>query len=161
MNTTKTILDNGILWKIINSHFEENPQCLVGHHIESFNDFYKKSIQQIFHENNPLILSSKYDEVIGDYRYQCIMYFGGKDGSKIYFGKPIIYDDKNAHYMYPNEARMRNMTYGMTIHYDVEIEFVRILEEGEEPILLGTEFLPQEEVKAGGGIRRRRTQLRG
>lgn len=42
MNTTKTILDNGILWKIINSLFEENPQCLVSHHIESFNDFYKK-----------------------------------------------------------------------------------------------------------------------
>jgi DNA-directed RNA polymerase II subunit RPB2 len=152
MNTTKTILDNGILWKIINSHFEENPQCLVSHHIESFNDFYKKSIQQIFHENNPLILSSKYDITIDDYRYQCIMYFGGKDGSKIYFGKPIIYDEKNAHYMYPNEARMRNMTYGMTIHYDIDIDFVRILEEGEEPVLLGTEFLQKEDIKSGGGI---------
>lgn len=72
------------------------------------------------------------------------MYFGGKDGSKIYFGKPIIYDDKNAHYMYPNEARMRNMTYGMTIHYDIDIEFVRILEEGEEPVLLGPEFLQKK-----------------
>ena len=26
--------------------------------------------------------------------------------------------------MYPNEARLRNMTYGMTIHYDVEVEFL-------------------------------------
>lgn len=25
--------------------------------------------------------------------------------------------------MYPNEARLRNMTYGVTIHYDVDVEF--------------------------------------
>jgi len=152
MDNQKTILDNGILWKILNSHFEENPQCLVAHHVESFNDFYKKGIHQIFRENNPLRLSSKYDIVIDDYRYQCIMYFGGKDGSKIYYGKPIIYDDKNAHYMFPNEARMRNMNYGMTIHYDIDIDFVRILEEGEEPVLLGPEFLQKEEITSGGGV---------
>ena len=152
MSNPKTILDNGILWKIVNSHFEENPQCLVAHHIESFNDFYKKGIQQIFHENNPLRLSSKYDVVIDDYRYQCIMYFGGKDGSKIYYGKPIIYDDKNAHYMFPNEARMRNMNYGMTVHYDIDIDFIRILEEGEEPVLLGPEFLQKADITSGGGI---------
>ena len=152
MDNQKTVLDNGILWKIVNSHFEENPQCLVAHHVESFNDFYKKSIQQIFHENNPLRLSSKYDATIDDYRYQCIMYLGGKDGSKIYYGKPIIYDDKNAHYMFPNEARMRNMNYGMTIHYDIDIEYIRILEAGEEPVLLGPEILQKEDITSGGGI---------
>ena len=26
--------------------------------------------------------------------------------------------------MYPNDARLRNMTYGITIHYDVEIDFI-------------------------------------
>ena len=30
------------------------------------------------------------------------------------------------HYMYPNEARLRNMTYGFTVHYDVDIEIVII-----------------------------------
>ena len=41
--------------------------------------------------------------------------------------KPIIYDEndgeKREHYMYPNEARLRNMTYGFTIHYDVDVKF--------------------------------------
>ena len=33
--------------------------------------------------------------------------------------------------MYPNEARLRNMTYGVTIHYDVEVEFDNVVyEEG-------------------------------
>ena len=54
--------------------------------------------------------------------------------------------------MFPNEARMRNMNYGMTIHCDIDIDFVRILEEGEEPVLLGPEFLQKEEITSGGGV---------
>jgi len=56
---------------------------------------------------------------------------GGKDANRIYYGKPMIYDDTNSHYMYPNEARLRNMTYGMTIHYDIEIDFITILDKTE------------------------------
>ena len=33
-------------------------------------------------------------------------------------------DDDRSHFMYPNEARLRNMTYGVTIHYDVEIDII-------------------------------------
>lgn len=126
-------------WKIINSHFHEDPHSLVRHHLESYNDFYNHDIFKIFKENNPVRLSTKYDESIEEYREQCLLYFGGKDGSKIYYGKPVIYDDTNAHYMFPNEARMRNMTYGMTVHYDIEVEIIRILEPGQEPTLIGLE----------------------
>ena len=130
-------MENSTLWKIINRQFEDNPNSLVTHHIESYNDFFQNGIYQIFKEKNPVIISSKYDKTIDNYYHQCIMYFGGKDGSKIYFGKPVIYDEHNSHYMFPNEARIRNMNYGMTIHYDIEIEFVRILKPGEEPTLVG------------------------
>ena len=56
------------------------------------------------------------DSKTGEYQYKCFLYFGGKEGNKIYYGKPIIYDDKKSHFMYPNEARLRNMTYGFSIH---------------------------------------------
>ena len=133
-------MENSTIWKIIDKYFEDNPQCLVRHHVESYNDFFKNGIFQIFKEKNPIRISTRFDENLNDYRSQCIMYFGGKEGNKIYFGKPVIYDDNdNSHYMCPNEARLRNMTYGMTIHYDVDIEFIDILDKNELPNIVGIE----------------------
>jgi DNA-directed RNA polymerase II subunit RPB2 len=134
-------MENQTIWKIIDKYFEDNPQCLVRHHIDSYNDFFKNGIFQIFKEKNPLRIQTQYDDEIGDYRNQCIMYFGGKTGDKIYFGKPVIYDDNQSHYMFPNEARLRNMTYGMTIHYDIEIEFIKNLRQGEQPNIPGFELI--------------------
>ena len=147
-------MDSSTVWKIINKYFEDNPQALVTHHVESYNDFFKNGIFQIFKEKNPITISSRFDKNIKDYRSQCIMYFGGKDGSKIYFGKPVIYDDKdNSHYMFPNEARLRNMTYGMTVHYDIEIEFITILEEGEMPNIIGIDDVDEaDEIFIGGEL---------
>ncbi len=126
------------IWEIIDKLFKENPEGLVAHHLESYNDFFKNGIFRIFKEKNPIRINSNYDAEIDDYRDQCIMYFGGKNGDRLYFGKPIVYDDKdNSHYMFPNEARLRNMTYGMTIHYDIEIEYINILKQGEQPFVIG------------------------
>jgi DNA-directed RNA polymerase II subunit RPB2 len=134
-------MDNSTIWKLMDKYFQDNPQSLVRHHTESYNDFFKNGIFQIFKEKNPLRIRTKFDKDINDYRSQCIMYFGGKNGDKIYFGKPVIYDDNNSHYMFPNEARLRNMTYGMTIHYDIEIEYIDILDKGQEPQLIGPDEL--------------------
>ena len=128
-------MDNTTLWKIIESHFNDNPQTLVRHHIDSYNDFFKTGIYQIFKEKNPIRIYSKLDPKTNEYKSECNIYLGGKNGDKLYFGKPVINDDNNVHYMFPNEARLRNMTYGMTIHYDIDIEFVDILSPGELPIL--------------------------
>ena len=119
---SRRIMDKNFVWNIIDKHFAENPQSLVRHHVESFDDFYKHSIYKIFKEKNPITIVSKYDESIGEYRSKCNMYIGGKNGDRIHFAKPVIYDS-NSHYMFPNEARLRNMTYAMTIHVDVDLEF--------------------------------------
>ena len=43
-NDTPLSLENNTLWRLIHTHFNENPQYLVSHHIESYNDFFKKEI---------------------------------------------------------------------------------------------------------------------
>ena len=114
-----------ISWKIIDRYFKDNPNNLVAHHLDSYNEFFKNGINRIFHENNPIRFIEREDESnVNNKRNECLLYLGGKDGRSIYFGKPIIYDDNNAHYMFPNDARLRNMTYGITIHYDVDVDFI-------------------------------------
>jgi DNA-directed RNA polymerase II subunit RPB2 len=108
---------------IIDKLFEDNPQLLVNHHINSFDEFYNQGIKRIFREKNPIKILKQQDPDTGDYALRCNLYLGGKNGDKLYYGKPIIFDDNREHFMYPNEARLRNMTYGITIHYDVVVEF--------------------------------------
>ncbi len=141
---------NHLTWNIIDKYFEDNPYCLVAHHLESYDDFYKNGIYKIFKEKNPVKLFSNYDETIHDYRNKCEFYFGGKSGDKLHFGKPNIYDKNNEHYMFPNEARLRNMDYSMTIHYDVDVEFIDILKDGEEPEMVGGNLEDNEEAHNGG-----------
>jgi DNA-directed RNA polymerase II subunit RPB2 len=119
-----------ISWKLIDKYFKDNPNNLVAHHLESYNDFFGAGINRIFRENNPIRFIEREDESNdSERRNECMLYLGGKDGTKIYYGKPIIYDDNNSHYMFPNDARLRNMTYGITVHYDVDVEFLYYVNE--------------------------------
>ena len=107
---------------IIDKLFEDNPNLLVKHQLDSYNNFFNIDIKNIFREKNPIKIMKNQDKY-NNYKLKCNLYLGGKEGDKLYYGKPIIYDDNRNHYMYPNEARLRNMTYGITIHYDVLVEF--------------------------------------
>lgn len=110
-----------INWDLIDKYFKNNPYNLVAHHLDSFNKFFSSDIFHIFRENNPFKFVAK--TVHADQTQDKILiYMGGKNADKIYFGKPVIYDLDNVHYMYPNEARLRNMTYGVAIHYDVDVD---------------------------------------
>jgi DNA-directed RNA polymerase II subunit RPB2 len=119
-------------WLIIDKYFNDNPNYLVAHHLDSYNSFYNEGLKRIFKEKNPIKLMKEQDPQTGEFALKCDMYLGGKNGDKLYYGKPIIYDENREHFMYPNEARLRNMTYGITIHYDVEVEFfIKNAETGE------------------------------
>ena len=145
------------IWDFIHHQFTDNENCLVRHHLDSYNDFYKRGIQQIFRDNNPLILQSglmqpglAQDD--GVYAHTCNIYLGGKDGSAIYYGKPIIYEQgtqgNRNHFMFPNEARLRNMSYSMSVHYDVEVEIISLV-----PVTASDAWSVEEEKESTGGAR--------
>jgi DNA-directed RNA polymerase II subunit RPB2 len=121
-----------VSWDLINKYFKHNPYSLVAHHLDSFNKFFSNDIFNIFRENNPFQFVAKTTDGLG-VSDKMLMYMGGRNADKIYFGKPVIYDLDNVHYMYPNEARLRNMTYGVAIHYDVDVD-VYSYEEGVEKV---------------------------
>ena len=129
-------MEESSIWRIIEIYFQNNPHALVRHHLDSYNQFYEKDLKQIFREMNPIRLDVDYDNEIKDFRSRCHLYIGGKEGNRVYLGKPVTNDENNPHYMLPNECRLRNMTYATTIHYDVEIDYTRILRPGETPTLV-------------------------
>ena len=119
------IIDNDkIIWSIIDKYFQDNKNILIKHHLNSFNQFFDKTIKNIFKEKNPIKILKELNETTGEYNLEVKMFFAGKEGEKIYYGKPIIFDDSRQHYMFPNEARIRNMTYGITIQYDVDVDLI-------------------------------------
>jgi DNA-directed RNA polymerase II subunit RPB2 len=129
-------------WLIIDKYFNDNPNYLVAHHLDSYNSFFKEGLPRIFKEKNPIKIMKEQDTKTGEFALKCDLYLGGKNGDKLYYGKPMIYDENREHFMYPNEARLRNMTYGITIHYDVEVDFyIKSKETGE--IELSTMTLPK------------------
>ena len=72
-------------WKLIDKYFIDNPTSLVDHHLESYNDFMNNGIQRIFTENNPIrIIENEGEDVNSETRNECLVYLGGKDGTKIY-----------------------------------------------------------------------------
>ena len=120
-------------WSVIHNYFESNPYYLTGHHLDSFNDFLENKIPQTLQQFNPQIL---YEEEIKDskdssgetnYKYTTEIYYGGRDGKNVYLGKPIVHRDINNKItnklMYPNEARLRNLTYAAHIFCDIEVIF--------------------------------------
>ena len=59
------------------------------------------------------------------------IYIGNSDGEGIHIRKPVIYDEndkgeKVASPMYPNEARLRNLTYSAPVTADVRIHILNI-----------------------------------
>jgi len=116
-------MDQQLAWNILDKYFQDNPSALISHHLESYNDFFNGGINRIFRERNPIKKVHNQNPDTKNYKFKANIYLAGKDGNRIYYGKPIIFDEQREHYMYPNEARLRNMTYGMSIHYDVEVDF--------------------------------------
>jgi len=112
-----------LIWNIIDKFFQDNPNILVKHHLDSYNDFFNNKIFNIFKEKNPIRIFKDQDPDSKEYKLQADIYIGGKDGDKLYFGKPIIFDENRTHYMFPNEARLRNMTYGTTLHVDIDVVY--------------------------------------
>ena len=122
-------MDSNLVWNVIDKFFENDKYTLVSHQLESFNDFFSEGIKNILNEKNPIKIIKKEDPKTKEYNYTCKLFLGGKDGSKLYFGKPIMNDgdddskSNNIQFLFPNKARLKNMTYGITVHYDVDVEF--------------------------------------
>ena len=134
-------------WSIIHNYFESNPYYLTGHHLDSYNDFLENKIPQTLQQFNPQTLyEEEFTNTSGgkDYKYKTEVYYGGQNGDKVYLGKPIVHKDVNNKVenklMYPNEARLRNLTYSSHIFCDIEVIFTIKNDDGTDEQVIQKNF---------------------
>ena len=115
-------------WDVVDNFFSFNKNYLTKHHLDSYNDFVMNKIPQTFSQYNPQILYKELDKETNEYKYEINIYYGGYDSSRVYIGKPIIVRNENdftvKKQMYPNEARMRNLSYSSHIFCDIVVDYI-------------------------------------
>ena len=127
-------------WSVIDSYFDVKRNYLTKHHIESYNDFILNKIPQTFSQYNPQTIYKEFSEELNQYRYSIKIFYGGETGNEIFIGKPIIYskvDGKEVKkQMYPNEARLRNLTYASHIFCNIVIKYEILDDMGEKSVII-------------------------
>jgi DNA-directed RNA polymerase II subunit RPB2 len=111
--------------KLLNMYYTTQDYPWTRHHIDSFDQFVSQDLSAIVKAENPFILLQ---EKIGDtdeYLYKAEIYVGGKEGDSIFIGTPTLslQNTKEVRLLFPNEARLRNLTYKSQVQADI---FVRI-----------------------------------
>ena len=123
-------------WDIIEKFIKENNyNALIRHHLESFDDFMDNKVEQIVKQFNPLSIYSDYDQNDNVYKNEIMIEFGN-----IYYNYPIINENNGStKKMFPNDARLRNLTYSCNLSVDLKI--VVIEDPQGEANIISTKFI--------------------
>jgi DNA-directed RNA polymerase II subunit RPB2 len=110
---------------LIDRYFRTVQYPYTRHHIDSYDQFMQQDLVSIVKANNPiLILKDLIDPDRNIYKYKVEIFVGGVDGTAIEIGTPTVSLQKTeeVRVLYPNEARLRNLTYASTVYADIIVK---------------------------------------
>lgn len=109
-------------WFLIEEYLKQyNKKELIRHHIDSYNNFIDSKINEIVKQPNPLVIYHEYDEKKNCYNYEIKIEF-----NDVYYSKPLIHENNGStSLMTPHQARLRNLTYSMTMFMDITITIIK------------------------------------
>ncbi len=119
---------------LIDKYFRTLPYVYTRHHLDSYDNFLKQDLTSIIKANNPiLILKDLIDPDRNIYKYKVEIYVGGEDAQQIEIGTPTVslQNTEEVRVLYPNEARLRNLTYASTVYADIVIKITYTNEMGQ------------------------------
>jgi len=123
-----------IFWELVKNYFETNKYFITKHHLDSYNDFVEHMIPRVLKTLNPIVLrKTREDKKTEKHRIE--LYVGKKDHTGIYFDHPTITNEGNTRLMFPNDARLHDLTYAVNLYCDIEIIHYNNGEKGETTLL--------------------------
>ena len=135
--------------KLLDTYFKTTDYPFTRHHIDSFDQFVAQDIPAILKSNNPILLLKELNPSTGTYMYRVEIFIGGRTGEEIEIGAPTIalQKGKEVRILFPNEARLRNLTYSSTVYATIRVELTITLPDqvataSAEPIILEFKRMP-------------------
>ena len=119
-------------WEILDKYYKDNKYYISNIQIDSYNNFIDNKISKTIRQFNPIINSFEDGKIIIE------SVIGGSlkkdndgndiilnDGKGIYYKNPIITDNnkEKSRILYPNECRLKNLTYSFNIYVDIIISY--------------------------------------
>jgi len=123
-------------WKVVDTYFKTNPYFLTKHHLESWDNFALHKLQNTIHVLNPFTVLKKQGSGGNSLTHEINVYIGGIDGKEISVSKPTYIDPLTGeqNIMYPNDARLRDMTYQSDIFANIVVRYITKKDNGEETV---------------------------
>jgi len=122
--------------KLLELYFSTFAYPFTRHHIDSYDQFLIEDFPAILKSNNPILILKELIPRTNTYMYRVEIFVGGLNGDEIEIGSPTIslQKTKEVRILFPNEARLRNLTYSTSVYVNV---FVRItIDIGDEPLVI-------------------------
>lgn len=120
---------------LIDRYFRTLSYPYTRHHIDSYDQFLQQDLTNIIKAQSPiLIFKELLDEKTNTYKYKVEIFVGGVDGTAIEIGTPTIslQNTEEVRLLYPNEARLRNVSYASTVYADIIVKITYTIRDGSE-----------------------------
>jgi DNA-directed RNA polymerase II subunit RPB2 len=124
MEETASLSQEGL--GFLEKYFRETEFALTRHHIDSYEQAVFDEIPSIIHSHNPIVfMKEPLDKEGTAFAYRVEVFIGGEAatpaGLALSVSPPIVTVDGGAtvRRMFPNEARLRNLTYAAQINADI------------------------------------------
>jgi len=112
--------------RILNQFFTTQDYPYTRHHLDSYDQFLSRDLISIFQSQNPVRLVKERIRDTSKYAYNIEVYVGGLDGTKVEIGTPVVNLDAadDVRMLFPNEARLRNLTYAAQVKVDILVRVI-------------------------------------
>jgi DNA-directed RNA polymerase II subunit RPB2 len=110
---------------LIHTYFTSQLTPLTQHHVESYDQFLQRDLRAIIASHNPILIykNPKARSEDKSFKYKVEIFIGGEQGNEISVCTPtvMLQEGEDVRLMYPNEARLRNLTYAVQVEAKVLI----------------------------------------
>jgi DNA-directed RNA polymerase II subunit RPB2 len=108
---------------LLNKYFKTFSYPFTHHQINSYEQFIANDVPAIIKASNPILLLEEKIKNTDEFIYKVEIFVGGLNGDQFFIGTPTISLKENTEIrtLYPNEARLRNLTYASIVEANIVI----------------------------------------